>query len=804
MPSFDPDPEKENSAQIERWSLNAAPDWTCPPLAIANQYQDTATSQIKRERYRLVLVRSSNYAWIDRDRRREVQDGVSRSHPWIPLQCLPFEETVLYAYAADYTPHPSYICLPSGLYKARNGQPVARMGPQQEIIPLPGMYFFDGWRVQPTMTIPADLPNTKDMPVKGTPRAAAVDDKDPPKPPEEEARDILATAYKNQVENGPGTRRAAIRACKYLKAMVKEYGAVITEVHAAARLHTQKSKGAVAANVQYHPTGASLPVITPELTSELLHCLSAIPDPWPMAKITIDMEKPAQWVSKLSRLYFADRYARRTEGFPATTPAPAVGPTLDEIEEILPKLEARMIEFLAEWLVTLLIPATQVLETRAPHLSFMFLKHYWFRELYLGLKVTASLGRSESYTKIIDGQVRCITQDAVPKNLQVIWNVQFITIFVPAWMIPPIYHSLRRECIKNATHSREIGVKSVRPTWFEDSAIPQGPTTADHQAESQPMHGLKLVIKEEALPQEELPHFPALALLAERGLLGFETWNCKKEQVSFKATIDVPMLGSIIENNGDALDESHMPVGWPLSIDGAVRQFCSHKTATVQELDQMLKEYDMKRTSVEINRKASQWSHNSVWNRKYMEPTQGRSLRQMWQNSPTNISRKTTRSYDIAEQDLRRIVRELASLPPASAPESPFLRELGKPGQSSIPPQNATLMQRAVEEWERTICENKAVAILDQLQKGRPALIQEDGGEMLIAIVLDRPLIEAQALVEDPTSFLQEITKVLSNKQHHPVLQQMLRTIQDDTAKGSASSKGDPGERSAPEHDRFQ
>ena len=165
---------------------------------------------------------------------------------------------MLYAYAADYTPHPSYICLPSGLYKARNGQPVARMGPQQEIIPLPGMYFFDGWRVQPTMTIPADLPNTKDMPVKGTPRAAAVDDKDPPKPPEEEARDILATAYKNQVENGPGTRRAAIRACKYLKAMVKEYGAVITEVHAAARLHTQKSKGAVAANVQYHPTGASL------------------------------------------------------------------------------------------------------------------------------------------------------------------------------------------------------------------------------------------------------------------------------------------------------------------------------------------------------------------------------------------------------------------------------------------------------------------------------------------------------------------------------------------------------------------
>ena len=167
-------------------------------------------------------------------------------------------------------------------------------------------------------------------------------------------------------------------------------------------------------------------------------------------------------------------------------------------------------------------------------------------------------------------------------------------------------------------------------------------------------------------------------------------------------------------------------------------------------------------------------------------------------------SAKTTRSYDITEQDLQRIVAELATPPPASSPESPFLRELGKPGQSRIPPQNATLMQRAVEEWERTICENKAVAILDQIQKGRPALIQEDGGDMLIAIVLDRPLLEAQALVENPTAFLREITKVLSDKQNHPVLQQMLHTIQDDKAKGAASSTSNPKGHATSEQDQFQ
>ena len=138
-----------------------------------------------------------------------------------------------------------------------------------------------------------------------------------------------------------------------------------------------------------------------------------------------------------------------------------------------------MIEFLAEWVVALLSPAAQIVKTRAPHLAFMFVKEYWFREFYLGLKVTASLGREESYTRIIDGQVRCITQKQIQKRGQLIWNVEFLPIFVPAWMIPTIYHSLRRECIKNAAHSHPYGVRSVRPTWFEDWKIPSQQDLSD-------------------------------------------------------------------------------------------------------------------------------------------------------------------------------------------------------------------------------------------------------------------------------------------------------------------------------------
>ena len=47
---------------------------------------------------------------------------------------------------------------------------------------------------------------------------------------------------------------------------------------------------------------------------------------------------------------------------------------------------------------------------------------------------------------------------------------------------------------------------------------------------------------------------------------------------------------------------------------------------------------------------------------------------------------------------------------------------------------------------------------------------KKDGGEMLIAIVLDKPLSEAQALLDDPDAFMLEITKIIQNKHAHPVI----------------------------------
>ena len=71
---------------------------------------------------------------------------------------------------------------------------------------------------------------------------------------------------------------------------------------------------------------------------------------------------------------------------------------------------------------------------------------------------------------------------------------------------------------------------------------------------------------------------------------------------------------------------------------------------------------------------------------------------------------------------------------------------------------------------------------------------------MLIAIVLDRPLEEAKALVEDPDAFIQAITRIIQDKQNYPVIAQMISPeVNDDPppSERAASSSGGHGRRGA-------
>jgi len=66
---------------------------------------------------------------------------------------------------------------------------------------------------------------------------------------------------------------------------------------------------------------------------------------------------------------------------------------------------------------------------------------------------------------------------------------------------------------------------------------------------------------------KDQPEFPALALLVSRGCSHQMHGNANERRLASKATIDVPIPGTIIEQNGDELlEDSHMPVRWRLRV----------------------------------------------------------------------------------------------------------------------------------------------------------------------------------------------------------------------------------------------
>ena len=100
----------------------------------------------------------------------------------------------------------------------------------------------------------------------------------------------------------------------------------------------------------------------------------------------------------------ADEYVQRPNNPNTAVQTPEIPNALRTVKGVLADLELRVIEIFSEWLVALLMPARHVLETRSPHLSFMLLKDYWFKELYLGL-------------------MRCITAEFKQTGVNLAWNV---------------------------------------------------------------------------------------------------------------------------------------------------------------------------------------------------------------------------------------------------------------------------------------------------------------------------------------------------------------------------------------------
>ena len=185
-PTFNANPEQENLEQMSRWSLNTTPSWSYHPLATANKYHDHQTNQPKSVRYRLILVRASDLDWLRGDRLKDLQAQATAGHKWIPAR------NGLHTCAChlDCTMHAP------GVYWHRLALNKKSHRCRASTFLMGGEYL-QHWSSPPTYQAPK-----KHQYVTWKPPHTVLQAQNP-RSPEEEARDILATAAKNQAEDGP-------------------------------------------------------------------------------------------------------------------------------------------------------------------------------------------------------------------------------------------------------------------------------------------------------------------------------------------------------------------------------------------------------------------------------------------------------------------------------------------------------------------------------------------------------------------------------------------------------------------------
>ena len=280
-------------------------------------------------------------------------------------------------------------------------------------------------------------------------------------------------------------------------------------------------------------------------------------------------DTPSQWVSRMGKLFFADEYVQRPGDPHTAVQTPEVQNAIRTVKGVLADLELGNWVFL--WMASGTPNACQV-RTRnqiTPPL-FHATEGLLVQRALPRLKVAASLDRTESFVKTIEGQVRCITAEFKQTGVNVAWNVSYINVFIPAWMVPPVYHSLRRQEIK----CRKGQILTPNMVWRWDRSQNCCRThawTAPHPFSPQ------------QTPQIRSPSRGGQAW-------PYCAWNMAlQSSVYHPQDHDRPLLGTVIEQNGDGcLEDSLMPVGWPLYLDGAVKTKSLHRATILSELDEIL------------------------------------------------------------------------------------------------------------------------------------------------------------------------------------------------------------------------
>ena len=196
-----------------------------------------------------------------------------------------------------------------------------------------------------------------------------------------------------------------------------------------------------------------------------------------------------------------------------------------------------------------------------PRLQFVFLPHYWFKNLWLEIGLAVAGGQEHYEKRPPTGRVKAAPVPTPKDGATVTQNdVERIEVFLPIWMVPPIY-------------KYHNDLKAANPAGHQDYFY----LTIDKMHKAYKLEGPAMHIHWNLRMPIDYSNFPLLKEAALRGVLGHATWTGRKKEVKLRSQIFLPLAGEAFRHSLGRLARDAFPQYWPLTTSQALSHLDMYK-----------------------------------------------------------------------------------------------------------------------------------------------------------------------------------------------------------------------------------
>ena len=517
---------------MDQWSVNGVPHWTDIPLAIVYQTKalDDSSESRKRKsshqaatqvahRLRLVMIRLRDCPSYVAKFQESILTAVSVHHFAVPHQTMEdspgelYRYAVLWGYAFDKQQRPAFIVLPTqasfSLLRTEDGR-IFEVGIHHNppIRPLPGIYFFDAWRLQPQMTdlAPAAMPSSEPLP------NLQADGEDPG----------TRTSRRNAIARERNHQKALLSQDDEDYEILASAQADLSDLDAKWRLQTRDRPSLFLDEI------AEIDTIALALHTATIN--------WPWARLIVHIESIAPRFESLFKLACLEFHLRE---------ATLNGPELDHTRY---RVYCLFLQFLARLVVGFLQPAEATLRQIFPELLFMLDEQYWFRALMEESLAVMSVDSNVSRDSRGPWGLLKLQQPST-NSLQKSVNLILDRLFI--WLPVQCGIDLMRHFAAQGTTKTKYRLPKSRD--------------GDTDGEKFSFYGLQG--KCETIAFEDLrEEFPSAGHLFKAGCLNVSVAQAFSRGVTVDYVVELPLFNpAILERNGNFISRDLLPSKWVLN-----------------------------------------------------------------------------------------------------------------------------------------------------------------------------------------------------------------------------------------------